>query len=58
MISVGGAQDFSYVPLFELYKWILKSVQSTLSHLILTSVPRATLIRFLVEHELFQYYSQ
>ena len=35
----------------------LKYVQSTLSHLILTSVPRATFTRFLLEHELFQYYS-
>ena len=35
----------------------LKSDQSTLSHLISTSVPRATFTRFLVEHGLFQYYS-
>ena len=35
----------------------LESVQSTLSHLISTSVPRATFTRFLVEHRLFQYYS-
>ena len=34
----------------------LKSVQSTLSHLISTSVPRATFTRFFVEHGLFQYY--
>ena len=35
----------------------IKSVQSTLSHLISTSVPRATFTRLLVEHGLFQYYS-
>ena len=35
----------------------VKSVQSTLSHLISTSVPCATFTRFLVEHRLFQYYS-
>ena len=36
---------------------ILKSVQSTLSHLISTSVPHATFTQFLVEHGLFQYNS-
>ena len=36
--------------------WILKSVQSTLSHLISTSVPPATFTRFFVERGLFQYY--
>ena len=35
---------------------LLKSVQSTLSHLISTSVPRATFTRFFVKHGLFQYY--
>ena len=35
---------------------ILKSVQSTLSHLITTSVPRAMFTHFLVEHGLSQYY--
>ena len=40
------------------FHMIVKSVQSTLSHLISTSVPRATFTRFLVEHGLFQYYSQ
>ena len=35
---------------------LLKSVQSTLSHLITTSVPRAMLTHFLVEHGLSQYY--
>ena len=35
---------------------LLKSVQSTLSHLMTTSVPRAMLTHFLVEHGLFQYY--
>ena len=34
----------------------IKSVQSTLSHLISTSVPRATFTRFFVEHGSFQYY--
>ena len=34
----------------------IKSVQSTLSHLITTSVPRAMLTHLLVEHELSQYY--
>ena len=34
----------------------LKSVQSTLSHLITTSVPRAMFTHFLVVHELSQYY--
>ena len=36
---------------------LVKSVQSTLSHLITTSVSHATFTRFFVEHELFQYYS-
>ena len=36
---------------------VLKSVQSTLGHLISTSVLRATFIRFPVEHRLFQYHS-
>ena len=36
---------------------VVKSVQSTLSHLASNSVPRATFTRFLVEHGLFQYYS-
>ena len=40
----------------EVPQWV-KSVQSTLSHLISTSVPRATFTRFLVEHGLLQYYS-
>ena len=35
----------------------VKSVLSTLSHLISTSVPPARLTRFIVEHGLFQYYS-
>ena len=35
----------------------VKSVQSALSDLITTSVPRATFTRFLVEHGFFQYYS-
>ena len=35
---------------------MVKSVQSTLSHLISTSVPCATFTRFFVEHGLFQYY--
>ena len=35
----------------------VKSVQSTLSNLITTSVPHATFTRFLVEHGLFQYHS-
>ena len=34
----------------------IKSVQSTLSHLITTSVPRAMFTHFLVEHGLSQYY--
>ena len=34
----------------------LKSVQSTLSHLITTSVPHAMFAHFLVEHGLSQYY--
>ena len=34
----------------------LRSVQSTLSHLISTSVLRATFTRFFVEHGLFQHY--
>ena len=34
----------------------VKSVQSTLSHLITTSVPRAMFTHFLVEHGLSQYY--
>ena len=36
----------------------LKSVQSTLSDLISTSVPHARFSRFLMEHRLFQYCSQ
>ena len=36
---------------------VVKSVQSTMSYLMSTSVPRATFTRFLVEHGLFQYYS-
>ena len=32
------------------------SVQSTLSHLITTSVPRAIFTHFLVEHGLSEYY--
>ena len=35
----------------------VKSVQSTLSHLISTSVPPATFTRFLIQHGLFEYYS-
>ena len=34
----------------------VKSVQSTLRHLLTTSVPRAMFTHFLVEHELSQYY--
>ena len=34
----------------------VKSVQSTLSHLITTSVPHAMFTHFLVEHGLSQYY--
>ena len=34
----------------------IKSVQSTLSHLITTSLPRAMFTHFLVEHGLSQYY--
>ena len=35
----------------------VKSVQSTLSHLILTSVPRVMFTHFFVEHGTFQCYS-
>ena len=35
---------------------VVKSVQSTLSYLITTSVPRAMFTHFLVEHGLSQYY--
>ena len=45
----------SYLMIMTRYN--VKSVQSTLSHLISTSVPRTTFTRFLVEHQLFQYYS-
>ena len=41
----------------EVFAYYVKSVQSTLSHLMSTSVPRATFTRSLVEHRLFQYYS-
>ena len=33
-------------------KIVVKSVQSTLSHVITTSVPRAMFTHFLMEHEL------
>ena len=50
---------FSRLTLYFTYEKMnpIESVQSTLSHLISTSVPRAKLTPFLVEQGLFQYYS-
>ena len=49
-------QRFQIIRIHHSENKMLKSVQSTLSHLITTSVPRAMFTHFLVEHGLSQYY--